>query len=57
MRSGGTNYASSTPPELHFGLNTHEQVDRIEITWPDQPMTVLKAIDARQAITVWRNGA
>jgi hypothetical protein len=57
LRSGGTNYASSAPPELHFGLDTHEQIDRIEITWPDQTVTVLDTIDARQAITVWRNGA
>ena len=35
MVHAGTGYLAGNPFELHFGLGTNEQVDQIEITWPD----------------------
>jgi len=31
----GTSYASSNDPRLHFGLGNGQQVDSIEVVWPD----------------------
>jgi hypothetical protein len=31
----GTSYASSNDPRAHFGLGATQQIDAIEVTWPD----------------------
>ena len=47
-------FASSGPPEVHFGLGEHERVDEVTIRWPDGALSELGPVDTRQLITVTR---
>jgi enediyne biosynthesis protein E4 len=33
-RAGGGSYQSASSPRLHFGLGSHERIDRVEVVWP-----------------------
>ena len=54
VRAGGTSFASSGPPEVHFGLGEHEQVDGVTLRWPDGVISELGPLATRQLITVTR---
>ena len=54
IRAGGTGYASSSVIEAHFGLASHDQVERLEIEWPDGRVSDHTNLAARQVITVTR---
>ncbi len=45
-------YLSQNDPRLHFGLNKHEQVDRIEIVWPSGVTQTLENVKIGQVVTV-----
>ncbi|MEM9917977.1 MAG: FG-GAP-like repeat-containing protein [Bacteroidota bacterium] len=45
-------YQSSVEPILHFGLGKHNIVQEVQIEWPDQSATVLKAVKANQLLEV-----
>jgi len=45
-------YASSMEPILHFGLGTDPLVDRIEILWPGNTLTILENVEANQRLTL-----
>lgn len=55
VMAGGTGYGSSGPPEVHFGLETDELVEQIQVTWPDGEMDVLYDIPTRQGILIPRS--
>lgn len=55
-RAGGTGmYGSDPVDEVRFGLAGAEQVDRVEITWPDGGVSVLEDVEARQHLRVVRS--
>lgn len=54
VTAGSTSYASSGPPDLHFGLGDLEAIDRIEVTWPSGEVDEWGPLDARQVVDLWR---
>ena len=50
-------YLSSMEPVAHFGLGNNASVDRIEVMWPDETMTVLSGVLAGQVITISYEGS
>ncbi|MCK5699727.1 MAG: CRTAC1 family protein, partial [Cyclobacteriaceae bacterium] len=47
-----TTYLSYNDPRLHVGLGKHEQIDHLEITWPQGDKEIYKGVDANQYITI-----
>lgn len=45
-------FQSSVEPIIHFGLGTENQIDSVEITWPDGKKQVLKNLEVDQVITL-----
>ena len=41
-------YASSSNYGVHFGLGTHEAIERVEISWPSGVKQVLENVAANQ---------
>jgi enediyne biosynthesis protein E4 len=41
IRSGGS-YLSQSDLRLHFGLGSHEHIDKVEIIWPDRTVETLQ---------------
>lgn len=54
IRAGGTNHASSGPPEVHFGLGDAEEVAAVEVIWPDGETSRAENVSARRQITLVR---
>jgi hypothetical protein len=54
LTAGGTGYASSGPPEVHFGLGDAEWIDRLTVTWPDGVVHVLEDVPAGRVLTLTR---
>jgi len=52
VTAGGTGYASSGPPELHFGLGSNETVDAITVTWPDGQTSSFRNVPSRQILSI-----
>lgn len=52
QRSSAGSYLSQHDPRIHFGLGQQAVVQRIEITWPDGTLQILKNVQANQRITV-----
>jgi hypothetical protein len=50
--ASGDSYMSSHDPRLHFGLGDAENVETIDVHWPDGTHTIRKNIQARQQITI-----
>lgn len=48
----GIGYLTGSPMELHFGLGTSAQADRIEIIWPSGRTQSLDAVAANQTIVI-----
>src|SRR5258706_6429198 len=45
-------YLSSVEPFLHFGLGTLEQVDSVEVLWPDGKYQLIRKVKANQVFRV-----
>ncbi len=52
--AGGTSYASAGPPEAHLGLGDIDQVDVIEVRWPDGAVTTTRDVLSRQVVDITR---
>ncbi len=52
--AGGTGYASSPPPELHFGVGMNDSVEAIRVIWPDGAENEIREIETRQQVTITR---
>jgi hypothetical protein len=52
--AGGTGYASSPPPELHFGVGMNDQVDVVRVIWPDGREDEVTGLTTRQQVTLTR---
>jgi hypothetical protein len=52
VQAGGTSLNSGGPPEVHFGLGSVEDIDEIEIRWPDGHTTKTGPTWARQVLQV-----
>ena len=48
----GSNFASQSPPEAHFGLGTWAMADLVEVEWPSGATTRFTNVDANQLILV-----
>jgi hypothetical protein len=42
------------PPRVHIGLGGVNEIDRIEITWPDGHETRTGAVETRQTVRIER---
>jgi hypothetical protein len=54
VRAGGTGFGSGTPDVLHFGLGEVEQLDAVEIVWPDGVVEQLPPFPVRSRVRVTR---
>ena len=54
VTAGGTGYAASGPPEVHFGLGSAAVVDRIEVSWPDGHTSAHEVVATRASVTLTR---
>ncbi len=45
-------FQSSVEKNIHFGLGSHEQVDRIKIVWPDGKMQILENVASNQLLKI-----
>jgi enediyne biosynthesis protein E4 len=50
-----TGYLSQVDPRPHFGLGDAQQVDSVQIRWPDRSTTTLENISVNQILTVVQN--
>jgi hypothetical protein len=55
VTAGGTGFGSGGPPELHFGLGMVDEVDSIEVIWPDGERSVVGATATRQGLQLTRD--
>jgi len=55
--SGSTGHGSSGPPEVAFGLDDAELVDRVTVYWPDGTISILEAIEPRRVVRIVRDDA
>lgn len=46
------NHASSSPIEVHAGLGSNEQIDIVQVRWPDGSFTTLESVAANQLLTI-----
>lgn len=51
-QGGGMHRRAQDLPRLHFGLGPHDKASRVEITWPDGTLQVLKDVPADQVLRV-----
>ncbi|HXV76170.1 MAG TPA: CRTAC1 family protein, partial [Candidatus Polarisedimenticolaceae bacterium] len=54
LASGGS-FLSVNDPRVHFGLGTHERVERLEIRWPDGTLDRLDDVAARRIVSVTKS--
>lgn len=47
-------YLSAVAPVLHFGLGAQDQVDEVEITWPNGQVQLLADVEADQILEIER---
>lgn len=50
-------YLSSVSPTLHFGLGAVEEVDSLQVVWPDGRKQTIRSISANQRLTVRQDEA
>ena len=55
VEAGSSSLSSGGPPVVHFGLNTADRADRIEIRWPDGAQSVVESIATRARVRVTRD--
>jgi hypothetical protein len=53
VSAGSTSFASSGPPEVHFGLDTETTVN-IKVIWPDGSISTIDDIAANQTLSITR---
>ena len=51
-RRTSASYLSQNDPRLHFGLDSADRVERIEVRWPSGKTQVLSDVPARQLVVV-----
>lgn len=56
ITSGSTGLYTGSPLSAHFGLGWVDQIEKLEVVWPDMQVSVFEAVDARQVLTVTRTG-
>jgi enediyne biosynthesis protein E4 len=49
---GGGSYLSQNDPRLHFGLEQHATMDRVEVTWPSGKTDMITALPADFIYTI-----
>ena len=49
---GGSGYLSQNDLRLHFGIGTHEHIDRIEARWPSGIVDTIRDVVPNQIITI-----
>lgn len=54
VRAGGSNHGAGNGLVLHFGLGEAEEIDALEVVWPDGERSEFTQVDARQTVTVRR---
>lgn len=54
LRAGGHSLASSVPAVAHFGLGDAEEVEGMEVLWPDGRLDWFEGIEPRQQLQVVR---
>ena len=54
LTAGGTGMFSAGPLQLHFGLDDIEVIDRLEVLWPDQTLSVFEDVGTRQYVEAIR---
>ncbi len=54
ITAGSTGLYGGQPPEAHFGLDTNDTIDRIEVTWPDGSQDVFDNIPSSQRVAIER---
>ncbi len=52
QKKGGMSYQSAQDPRLHFGLGSHNKVDRLEIQWPSGSTTSLTDIASDRILAI-----
>jgi hypothetical protein len=45
-------FQSSVSTKLNFGLGSNDEIDKIEIRWPDQKTTIIENVSVNQILTV-----
>jgi hypothetical protein len=55
VSAGSTGYASSGPPEVHFGLGMRDSVDVVEVVWPDGERSSVGPVQTRRRIELHRD--
>ena len=53
VSAGSTSFASSGPPEVHFGLDAEETLT-VKVTWPDGLVSQVDDIAANQTLSIER---
>ena len=54
IHSGSTSMFSGGPAEAHFGLGDVDQIDRVEITWPDGATSIIEDLEPDAWVKVIR---
>lgn len=49
---GGSSYASTSDPRLHFGCGEARQIDELTVTWIAGSQIILKNIPCNQILTI-----
>ena len=52
--AGSTGYGTSAPPEAHFGLGDHVDIEGLVVTWPDGHRSAFGPISTRQILDIHR---
>lgn len=50
--TASVNHASSSPIEVHAGLGAYEQIDAVQVRWPDGSFTTLDSVPANQTLNI-----
>lgn len=56
-KDGGNGYSGQSDPRLHFGLGPAEEVQLLEVRWPDGGLQYLENVPANQVVQVRQNPA
>jgi hypothetical protein len=49
---GGSGYLSQNDLRLHFGIGTHERIDRIEVKWSSGIVDIIRDVTPNQIIII-----
>jgi len=54
VHAGSTSLSSGGPAEVHFGLGSIGQIDKLEVLWPDGAHSVLEDVETRARMQIER---